>query len=185
MSPTADDPQGKPSSDDPRLRIYELRRLIHDAERLKVGSVAFGEAVKRISTADPKDVQQIAGSQIELLNAYYTAALEQSKRSFVWALVGAAVGLGLFAVAVALSLWNGIEVAVIPLISGAIVEVISGGLFYLYGKTSSQLSVFHTRLDVLQRYLLANSICESLSEAERDKARSALIAEISRGQPTT
>jgi hypothetical protein len=33
--------------------------------------------------------------------------------------------------------------------------------------------------------MLANSICESLSEAERDKARAALIGEISRTPPTT
>jgi hypothetical protein len=34
--------------------------------------------------------------------------------------------------------------------------------------------------DLEERRLLANSICESLSKAERDKARGALIAEISR-----
>ena len=49
---------------------------------------------------------------------------------------------------------------------------------------SSQLSAFHSQLEVLQRYLLANSICEGLSEAERDKARAALIGETSRAQPT-
>ena len=43
----------------------------------------------------------------------------------------------------------------------------------------------HSRLEVLQRYLLANSVCEGLSEAERYKARSALIGEISRTQPPT
>jgi hypothetical protein len=49
---------------------------------------------------------------------------------------------------------------------------------------ASQLSAFHSRLDVLQRYLLANSICEGLSTAEeRDKARAALIAEISHVPP--
>jgi hypothetical protein len=56
---------------------------------------------------------------------------------------------------------------------------------HLYGKTSSQLSAFHGRLVVLQRYLLANSVCDSLNTTEeRDKARAALIVEISRGQPT-
>lgn len=162
-----------------------MPRRHRSAPRRRRAVGIFSAALQRISKADPKDVQQIAASQIELLNAYYTAALEQSKRSFFWALVGAAVGLGLFSVAVAVSLLGRIGVAVIPLISGAIVEVISGGLFYLYGKTSAQLSAFHTRLDVLQRYLLANSMCESLSEAERDKARAALIGEISRGQPPT
>ena len=74
-------------------------------------------------------------------------------------------------------------IAIVPLIAGAVVEVVSGVVFYLYGQTSAQLSAFHSRLEVLQRYLLANSICEGLSEAERDKARAALIGEISRVQP--
>lgn len=75
-----------------------------------------------------------------------------------------------------------------PLISGAIVEVISGVGFNLYGKSSSQLSAFHPRLDVpavLQCYLLANSICASLDGEARNTARTALIQEISRGQPPT
>jgi len=71
---------------------------------------------------------------------------------------------------------------VIPLLSGAIVEIVAGIVFMLYGKTTSQLSSFHSRLEVLQRYLLANSLCESLDGDERNKARAALIQEISRPQ---
>ncbi len=59
-----------------------------------------------------------------------------------------------------------------------------GVVFYLYGQTTSQLSAFHSRLEVLQHYLLANSMCEGLSEDERDKARAALIGEISRAPRT-
>jgi hypothetical protein len=73
----------------------------------------------------------------------------------------------------------------VPLISGAVVEVVSSLVFYLYGKTSSQLSAFRPRLEVLQRYLLANSICESLDGEERNRVRAALIQEISRTQPQT
>lgn len=122
-----------------------------------------------------------------MLDVYRREALWQSRLSFWVALGGSVAALALFAIAVGFSLLNGLSVAsIVPLIAGAIVQVVSGIVFYLYGKTSSQLGVFHAQLEVLQRYLLANSISESLSTAEeRDKARSALIAEISRGQPTT
>jgi hypothetical protein len=146
----------------------------------------LGPVIQRVSEADPKNVQQIAASQLELLTAYHQVALGQSNRSFFWALVGSGLGLLLFGIAVAFSLLNSLSLAsIVPLIAGAVVNVVSGIVFVLYGKTSSQLSAFHSRLDVLQRYLLANSICEGLSEAERDKARSALIGEISRGQSLT
>jgi hypothetical protein len=86
--------------------------------------------------------------------------------------------------AVAFALWTGAALtAIVPLLSGAIVEVVAGVVFYLYGKTTQQLSSFHSRLEVLQRYLLANSLCESLTGEERNRARAALIQEISRPQP--
>ena len=87
--------------------------------------------------------------------------------------------------AVVFSLLNGLGVTSVPLIAGAVVEVVSGVVFYLYGKTSSQLSIFHSRLEVLQRYLLANSICESLDGEARNTARAALIQEISRTPSVT
>lgn len=95
------------------------------------------------------------------------------------------MGLGLFVVAVLVALFLTTVTALVPLVSGAVVQVVSGVVFYLYGQTSSQLSAFEARLELLQRYLLANSICECLGENECDKARVALIGEISRGQPQT
>jgi hypothetical protein len=148
-----------------------------------VAEKILGNAIQSVSTADPKDVQKVAASQLELLTAYHQVALAQSRRSFFWALIGSGVGLALFAVAVRRSLDGPTAASVVPLIAGAVVQVISGVVFYLYGQTSSQLSAFHGRLEVLQRYLLANSICESLGEAERE-ARAALVGEISRAPRT-
>jgi hypothetical protein len=145
---------------------------------------AIFSSIQRLERADTKDVQQIAASQLELLAAYHQVALAQSSRSFFWALIGSGAGLLLFAVAVILSLLQGMSTAsVVPLAAGAIVEVVSGVVFYLFGKTSAQLSAFHSRLEVLQRYLLANSICESLDGEARNTARASLIQEISRTQP--
>jgi hypothetical protein len=53
-------------------------------------------------------------------------------------------------------------------------------MFVLYGKATAQLSSFHSRLENLQRYLLANSLRESLDGEERNKARAALIQDITR-----
>ncbi|MDQ3180070.1 MAG: hypothetical protein M3Q33_06075 [Acidobacteriota bacterium] len=61
------------------------------------------------------------------------------------------------------------------IISGALIEVIAAINFYLYAKTSSQLATFHTRLGTTQRFLLANSMCESLEGEFKQKARYDLI----------
>lgn len=38
--------------------------------------------IDRLSKADPKNVQEVAASQIQLLNKYYSLVLEQSHKSF-------------------------------------------------------------------------------------------------------
>ncbi len=73
-------------------------------------------------------------------------------------MIVSAAGLALLSVAVLFSLLHGHTMAsIVPQ-----VEVVSGLVFYLYGKTSSQLSAFHSRIEVLQRHPLANTICERL-----------------------
>ncbi len=65
--------------------------------------------------------------------------------------------------------------SIISLISGSLVEVISGINFYLYGKSVAQLADFQSYLDRTQSILLANSICESLSEEHKHITRAELV----------
>jgi hypothetical protein len=135
--------------------------------------------VDRLSKTSPGDIQGIAGSQIELLSSYYDAVLGQAKESFRWALIAAGTGLAFFLAAVAFLLTDKSQnVAYISLISGGIIEAISGINFYLYRTTSVQLAEFHTRLDRTQRFLLANSLCETLEGDFRQNARLELIRTI-------
>jgi hypothetical protein len=142
-----------------------------------VESSIIRDSIQRIAAADPANVQLIAASQLELLAGYHQIALAESRRIFFWALVGSGVGL-IFLVAAAASVLP----TAIAFFSGATVEIVAGIVFALYGKATTQLSGFHSRLEVLQRYLLANSLCEALDGDDRNKARVALIQEISRPQ---
>ena len=164
--------------------LAEKEQRVASSELSKTESTSKSflyNSIDRISKADPKNVQEIAGSQLQLLTGYHQIALAQSSRSFFWALIGSAIGLLLFVVATGFVVWTGNTAAgTIPAISGAIVEAMAGIVFYLYGKTTTQLGDFHGRLEVLQRYLLANSICESLAHEARDTVRGDLIREIAR-----
>jgi hypothetical protein len=62
------------------------------------------------------------------------------------------------------------------MISGALVEFIAGINFYLYNKSTSQLSDFHTRLELTQKFLLGNSMCEGLTGDFKERARMNLIS---------
>ena len=143
------------------------------------------QSLERLSNADPSKVQEIVASQIELLTLYHNVVLDQAKRSFVWAVLAAGAGLVFFLAAIGFILiQQSPNVALISLISGALVEVISGINFYLYNRSSGQLADFQTRLDMTQRYLLANSVCDSLEGDAKQQTRSSLVQAIAGIVPT-
>lgn len=145
---------------------------------------ATEKALQRLSDAGEGDVKAIASSQIELLARFYDLSLSQAGRSFRWALVASMVGLAFFLMAIVFMIWRESgELATVTMIGGALIEFIAGVNFYLYGRTLTQLSLFQGRLEVTQRFLLANSLCESLGEAWRDPTRARLINQLTTGHP--
>ncbi|MDE3092049.1 MAG: hypothetical protein KGJ80_21965 [Chloroflexota bacterium] len=144
------------------------------------------EPLENLRQAEKGDVQAIAASQILLLNEYQNQVLSQQNRSFLYALVAAAIGLGFFLTAITfLLLQQKSDAALVSALAGAIVEVISGINFYLYAQTTAQVDLFHARLDMTQRFLLANSVCDALKDNYKEEARSALVRAIVTAEPTT
>jgi hypothetical protein len=56
-----------------------------------------------------------------------------------------------------------------------LIEAISAIGFYLYGRAASQFGSFHICLERMNRFLIANSMCESMEPQKRDEVRSALV----------
>ncbi len=147
---------------------------------------AVEKAVEQLSEADPQDVQEVAGSQIRLLTKFYKLALDQAGKSFRVALGFGVAGVVLILLSIAflfirpIGEWTTLSTTLSGA-GGLVVEVIAGLLFYLYGKTSTQLADFHIRLDRTQRYLLANSMCEGLDGDYKQQARQELVRTIAIG----
>jgi hypothetical protein len=168
---------GKPASKAPPSISSRLAEWL--ALREPVGRELIVQSMDRLEEAQPGDVQAIAASQIRLLDGYHSQVLSQAARSFRWALIAAGVGLAFYLAAVVFVVVDQPpRVATISLISGALIEVISGINFYLYARTSAQLAQFHSRSDVTQRFVLANSLCETLDQDSKSRERSALIRRI-------
>lgn len=142
---------------------------------------AAEKSIERLSTIKKDDVKGTAASQIELLSRFYDLSLSQAQRSFRWALAASMVGLGFFLVAIMLMSTHK-ETADAALIGGGIIQFISGVNFYLYNKTLSQLTLFQGRLETTQRFLLANSLTESLGDEIRDITRAKLIDQLATSQ---
>lgn len=139
-------------------------------------SKVAAEALDNLSKSG--NVQEIASNQVKLLTEFYDQSLSQAHRSFVWALIASVAGLVFFMVAIAFQLGSKTDVAIISAIGGALIEFIAAVNFYLYGKTTTQLNLFHGRLEVTQRFLLANSLCDNLGDEYKDETRSFLIRQL-------
>jgi|GEM_PF-3039766 len=135
--------------------------------------------ISQLAQSEPGDTIKIASAQLGLINEYYKTALTQARQSFVMALGAAGVGLIFFLVAVIfLLLSQSQSIAIVSIISGAVIETISGLNFYLYGQTSKQMAYYHHSIEQMNRFLLANSVCEMLDASTKQEARSRLVASI-------
>jgi hypothetical protein len=134
------------------------------------------QAVQEVAKADPNNIQEVAASQLSIINSYYQSGLEQSQQSFRWSLIWGGIGLVFLIAAVSfLLIREPTEVALASGIGGAIVEVFAGTYLYLYKHASDQLAAFRASLESTQRLLLANSMCEKLEGEVEQTMRSELI----------
>jgi len=139
-------------------------QALPESQKAAVGGLV--DAAHQLGEANIEEPQKVSAASVNALVYYYTVVLQQSKRSFDWALIAAGVGLLFFLAAVGFIVVSGdTEVAAVSIIAGAVVEMIAGLNFYLYGKATEQLADYRRSLEQTQRFLLANGICGSLDDA--------------------
>jgi hypothetical protein len=147
---------------------------------LVTGNLDAAIIANQISGTDPSDVQQNAANQIKLLAQYHESGLQQAKTSFNWAIVISLAGFPFLVLAGYYLLTNqsGNLTSIVSSIGSVLVEFMAGTLFYLYNQTRKQLTYYHQQMNQIQRFLLANSVAESLEQPAKENARMELIKTI-------
>ena len=129
-----------------------------------------------VASLDPSKIQEVAASQLVIIDGYYKSVLQRAQQLFRWAIIAVGVGLMFFLTAVSLLVVREpANISLISLMCGAVIVGIAVLIFLLYGRAIGELEKFHARLDRTQQYLLANSICEKLDEKLRQTAQTELI----------
>jgi hypothetical protein len=140
------------------------------------GTLTIFDAINDVAKADSSNIQEVAASQLGIINSYYQSGLQQSQQSFRWSLIWGGIGLGfLIASVIVLLFRQPTEVALASGIGGAIVEVFAATYQNLYKHASDQLAAFRTSLESTQRLLLANSMCEKLEGEIEQTTRAEII----------
>ena len=144
---------------------------------VRLGDYAMRQqAVEEVAKANPNNIQEVAASQLSIINSYYQSGLHQSQQSFKWSLIWGGIGLAFLIAAVSfLLIREPTEVAVASGIAGIIEEMVAGFFLYLYKHASDQLAAFRASLESTQRLLLANSMCEKLEGEVEQTTRAELI----------
>lgn len=112
------------------------------------------------------------------LREYYVISKNQARRSFSAALTICFLGIIIYSFGIISTVFLGADSSIITLISGTVVEVISGLFFWLYVQASKQLDIYHKRLGSTEKYLTAISLVDKMSEAEKDKQYEWIIRKI-------
>ena len=100
---------------------------------------------------------------------FYEISTKQARKSFFWAIIFCIVGLIVIVLAIVSPLFTGNNslVSLIGAIGGAVVEVISGTVFFIYKKSLSQMNLYHEALSQYQHYLNCVNLVSKLSYAEK------------------
>jgi hypothetical protein len=132
-------------------------------------------ACDKLGEVPPGETNLLASKLWNISIAYYEDVKKQARMSFVAALTLAVAGTGILFWAVKLMIDNRVEGSQLSLVSGVIIQVISGIIFYLYSRTAKQLFTFHVCLERSNRFLLANTLCDNIDGSVNDEMRKELI----------
>lgn len=112
---------------------------------------------------------------IKELREYYAISKIQARKSFVAALFVCFMGVVIYILGIVATIVYKIDITIITLISGTIVEVIAGSFFWLHHKSIKQLNLYHQRLGYTEKYLTVIQIINTMSEDKQDEEYRNLI----------
>lgn len=146
----------------------EFDKVDEKKEEIKVKeaieSVVIGESDDNVLSLMLKNVKE--------LREYYVISKQQARKSFSAALFICFFGIIIYLLGIlAYIVWNK-DISIISIVAGTVVEVIAGLFFWLYREATKQLSVYHQRLGMTEKYLMAyQMICEVPKEHRYEEQR--------------
>ena len=112
---------------------------------------------------------------IKELKEYYVISKIQARKSFLASIFICFIGMFIYILGIIGTIVYKVDVTMIALISGTIVELIASSFFWLHNKSIKQLNLYHRRLGYTEKYLTAIQIINSMAEDKKDEEYRNLI----------
>ena len=118
---------------------------------------------------ETRDIQALMLKNYDEAREYYKISKSQSRWSFWISSLACISGIIILGVTVyTVIILKQTDIAVIGIISGAIVELIAGTIFWLHNKSALQLNHYYDALHENEKVLLAINLTNTLSPEERE-----------------
>lgn len=114
-----------------------------------------------------QDVIALMFESVKELKEYYVISKSQAKSTFRIACASCIFGFIIYITGIISTLTLDKDIAMISIIAGTILEIISGTTFWLYSKALSQLNTYHRRLEETEKYLIAYQMIKEVPEEKR------------------
>lgn len=123
-----------------------------------------------IKIANKKDIIALMLKNNDEITEYFTISKKQVKSSFLLSVIASIIGIIIMgATMYGTIVLDNLQLGIIGLISGAIVEVLSGTVFWIHNKSTLQLNHYYDALHQNEKFLSAVNVADKLSDENREE----------------
>jgi len=137
-------------------------------EKMKVTCIDLAKIEK-------SDTHALAAKLSELNLDYMKDLRDRGRHCFHGALLISIIGSVFFFIALYFMMKNTLQFPKLTLVAGTSIQLVSCIGFYIYARTTKEFFAFHAGLERLNRFLLANTICEKLDLSGGGEMRKKLV----------
>lgn len=132
---------------------------------------------KEISQYENRDIIELMIANMKEINEYYVLSKKMTKDSFVLAVCMCIGGFFIISTSVIFILLNNIDAiqAILPIISGAVIEAIAATTLIVYKKSLEQLNRYYDALHDNEIFLSAVNLANKISYEKRDDTYNYII----------
>ncbi len=166
------------------LKEFEIPQDINsenfETESASVSEETIQESiVESAKKSDNRDIIAMMLKNYGEITEYFKISKSQAKSSYRLSVASCIVGIVILGISIyGAIVIKSLELAIVGIVAGAIVEVISGTVLWVHNKSALQLNHYYDALHENEKFLSAVSIAEKLS----DNAREEIYVEIIKKQ---
>lgn len=146
------------------LEILSSKVSEVEAKKVRISIKEFSDL---LSKNEQVDIIKIMYENVGEMREYYVISKQQANKSFISALFICFTGVAIYIIGIFSYIFLGKDINIISVISGTVVEIISGLFFWLYKNTIKQLEIYHKRLELTEKYLIAYHMIQQIPEEYR------------------